>query len=153
MKKYLVFLSTILFALAFTFSACSKDDSDNNNNQKSKEELIAQGSWKYKSASNNGNPYTGFLSCQTDNVLDFNLNGTGVSDEGSTKCNAADPQTIPYTWSLINNKTEIQLSASLFTDTGTTITLVSVTETQLVVTIGVATPGPVLLVQVTFEHS
>jgi Lipocalin-like domain len=150
MKKYSIFLPAILFTLAFSFTACDKDDTPAN--QKSKEELIAQGTWKYKSASTSGAPYTGFATCQTDNVLDFNSNGTGVVDEGSTKCNLADPQTIPYTWSLINGKTEIQLSNSLFTDTGTTLTLVSVTETQLVVSVGVATPGPVILVQIIFEH-
>jgi hypothetical protein len=151
MKKYLFFLPTTLFALTFLFSACDKDDTPAN--QKSKEELVAQGSWKFKSASTSSGPYNSFATCQTDNVLDFNINGTGVVDEGSTKCNAADPQTMAYTWSLINNKTEIQLSAPLFTDSGTTLTLVSVTETQLVVSVGVSTAGPILLVQITFEHA
>ena len=151
MKKYLFFLPITLFALALGFTSCEKDDDPSS--QKSKEELIAQGSWKFKSASANGNPYTSFATCQTDNVLDFNINGTGVKDEGSTKCNAADPQSVPYTWTLANNKTEIQLSASLFTDTGTTLTIVSVSETQLVVSVGVSTVGPVLLVQIIFEHA
>ncbi|HUR66817.1 MAG TPA: lipocalin family protein [Chitinophagaceae bacterium] len=151
MKKYLLFLPAILFALSFTFTACDKNDTPSN--QKSKEELIAQGSWKFKSASNNGVPYTAFATCQADNILDFNINGTGVKDEGSTKCNAGDPQSVPYTWTLANNKTEIQLSSSLFTDTGTTLTIVSVTETQLIVSVGVATTGPIVLVQITFEHA
>lgn len=151
MKKYLFFLPATFVALAFLFSACDKDD--NPANPKSKEELIAQGTWKFKSASTSSGPYSSFATCQTDNVLDFNINGTAIVDEGLTKCNAADPQSVPYTWSLINNKTEVQLSAPLFTDSGTMLTLVSVTETQLVVTVGVSTAGPVLLVQITFEHA
>jgi hypothetical protein len=152
MKKYLFFVPASLFALAFLFSACNKDDTPAN--QKSKEELIAQGSWKFKSASNNGVAYNGFAACQTDNVLDFNSNGSGVVDEGSTKCSAGDPQTIPFTWSLLNNKTEMQLSVPLFTDSGTTLTLVSVSETQLVVSVGVSSGGgPVFLIQITFEHA
>jgi Lipocalin-like domain len=144
----LSFLAAIALTLAVGFSSCSKDDDD----PKSKEELMAQGSWKFKSATTNGAPYTSFPNCQTDNILSFNLAGTGVLDEGSTKCNAGDPQTRSFNWSLINNKTEIQLSTALFENSGTTVTLNSVTDTQLVITVGVATPGPVIAVQITFEH-
>jgi hypothetical protein len=148
MNKHMSFLSAIILTLAIGFSSCSKDDDD----PKSKEELMAQGSWKFKSATNNGAPYTSFPTCQTDNILSFNLAGTGVLDEGTTKCSVGDPQTRSFNWSLVNNKTEIQLSTPLFENTGTTVTLNSVTDSQLVITVGVATPGPVIAVQITFEH-
>lgn len=149
MKKYLPFLIVTLFAALNLFSSCKKDNDDP---PKTKRELLVQASWKYKSATVGGLPYTSFPSCQTDNTLSFNTAGTGVVDEGASKCNGGDPQTNPFTWSFQNAETEIQLSSALFTNGGTTITLISVTETELVVSFPVSTPGPIIIVQVTFQH-
>lgn len=149
MKKYLPFLVVTLFSALFLFSSCNKD---NNDPPKTKRELLVQASWKFKSATVAGAPYNNFPSCQTDNILSFNNSGSGVADEGATKCNAGDPQTNPFTWSFQNADTEIQLSSALFTNGGTTITLISISETELVISFPVSTPGPIIIVQVTFQH-
>lgn len=151
MKKYLFFLFAVIPALILGLSSCSKDD-DGNSNPKTKRELLTQSPWKYKSATVGGVPFSSFMTCQTDNTYSFNTSGSGVADEGATKCNAADPQSNPFTWSFQNAETEIVLSSPLFTNGGTTITLVSVSETELVVSFPYSTPGPVVIVQVTFMH-
>ncbi len=148
MKKHLFFLAAALPVMLLLFSSCDKKDDI----PKTKTELLTQASWRYKSASVGGIAYNNFAACQTDNILTFNASGNGVVDEGATKCNAGDPQTNPFTWSFQNGETLIQLSSPLFTNGDNTVTLVSVTETQLVLIIPVTTLGPTFLVEVTFQH-
>lgn len=149
MKKYLPFFAVPLFATLFLFSSCNKDNTDP---PKTKRELLVQASWKFKSATVNGIPFTSLPACQTDNIYSFNTAGTGVADEGATKCNIGDPQTNPFTWSFQNAETEILLSSPLFTNGSPTITLISISETELIVSFPYSTPGPILIVQVTFQH-
>lgn len=151
MKKYLSFLALALPLAWVLVSSCSKDN-DNGNPPKTKRELLVQSSWKYKSATVNGAPFAGLPTCQTDNIYSFNTSGSGAADEGATRCNAGDPQNNPFTWSFQNAETEILLSTPLFPNGGSTITLVSVTETELVVSFPYSTPGPIVIVQVTFQH-
>lgn len=149
MKKYLPFLISVPIVMIIFLTACSKDEQPN---QKTKRELLVQAPWKFKSASIGGTPYTSFASCQTDNILSFNTSGSGIVDEGAAKCNGGDPQTNPFTWSFQNAEGEIQFSSPLFTNGGTTVTIISLTETELAVSMPVSTPGPILLVQVVFQH-
>ena len=153
MKKQLRLLFVLVAANFFIFSSCHKSDSTPPPAPKTKTQLITQGTWKFKSATVGGSPYT-FPSCQTDNILSFGTagSGTGTVDEGVTKCNAGDPQINNFTWVFQNNETEILLSTPLFTNGSNTVTVISLTETELVLSMPVSTPGPVLIVQVTFQH-
>lgn len=130
---------------------------------KSNTELITQASWKYESASidsdNNGSGETplpgGTLqSCQTDNLLILNANGTGTVDEGTTKCNAADPQTAALTWSFTTNETIINFNSPVFAGVGGDFRIISLTETQLVLSKQVTLPPIPLPITViaTFKH-
>ena len=148
MKKYPFFLAAALPVLLFLFSSCKKED----DTPKTKTELLTQASWKYKSATVAGTPYNNFNSCQKDNILSFSVSGNGAMDEGATTCNAGDPQSMPFTWVFQNGETLIQFSSPLYTNGDNTVTLVSVTETQLVLIIPITTLGPTFLVEVTFEH-
>src|ERR1700730_3706778 len=89
-------------------SSCKKSSSNNKTNT----ELLTQSTWKYDHAGidldNNGTidsavPASFLQSCDTDGTITFNTAGSGVVDEGPTKCNAASPQSVPFTWSFKNN--------------------------------------------------
>jgi len=149
MKKQLSFLFVLIAANFFIYSSCNKDDYTPPT-PKTKTQLITQSNWKFKSATVGGSPYT-FPSCQTDNILSFSTAGTGTVDEGATKCNAGDPQINNFTWVFQNSETEILLSAPLFPNGSNTVTVNSITETELILTIPV-TIGPTIMVQVTFQH-
>lgn len=151
MKKYLLFLYLAIPALALGILSCNKDD-DGGNTPKTKRELLTQASWKYKSATVNGAAFNSFPTCETDNTVSFSNPNSGVRDEGLTKCDPGDPQSTPFTWSFQNGETEILLSSGLFTNGSATVTLVSVTETELVISFAYSTPGPIFFVQVTFQH-
>jgi hypothetical protein len=150
MQKQL--LSFSILALAFTFmvvTGCNNDDPDN---PKTKTELLTTGTWKFSTATSGGSDVSPFIqACLKDNIYTFFAAGTGTMDEGASKCNAGDPQQSPYTWNFISNETMIHVSSILFPGGTNDFTLVSLTETQLVVsqTINIGTPQNVV---VTFIH-
>jgi hypothetical protein len=153
MKKQLQLLVVLISANFFIFSSCNKS-TDPPPAPKTKTQLLAQGTWKFKSATASGTDISSSLqTCQKDNVLTFTTAGTGTVDEGLTKCNVADPQTSPLTWNFASNETILHVSTTLFSGTGNDFTLISLTETELVVSIGYAPPvGPILLIVITFQH-
>jgi hypothetical protein len=153
MKKQLSFLTSILVLFAFTFASCDKDD-NTTTTPKTKTELIVQSNWKFKSAFVGTTDYSsGLQACQKDNILTFNANGNGSADEGVSKCNMADPQTNPFTWNFQTSETELFISTILFTGGSKTFTLISLTETELVVSQAFTPPvGPTQVVVVTFNH-
>ena len=103
----------------FVLGSCKKKDSPI-----TKTQLLNQTPWIYNSAGidqdRNGTvdyplPSTSLQPCMIDNTYIFNTNGTGVINEGATKCDAAAPQTSPFSWSFADNETNINLqSTALF---------------------------------------
>lgn len=146
MKKYLFSFAASLFLTAIILSSCQKDAET----PKTKTELISQGSWKFKSATVGGSAYS-IPACQQDNIYTFLAGGTGSMDEGATKCNVGDPSPVLFTWTFKLSETNIFFSVPLFgTDT---VTLVSVSATELVVSYPYTPPvGPTLIIVVTFTH-
>ncbi|HPG12611.1 MAG TPA: lipocalin family protein [Chitinophagaceae bacterium] len=128
MKNTGLYLVSFLI-LTGTFFSCKK----NNDSPPTKTELLTTGSWKFNSATSSGIDVSGALqSCQKDNIYTFVAGGTGTADEGATKCDPADPQTSAFTWAWLSNETMLQLSASFFSGTTGDVTIVSLTDTELV---------------------
>jgi len=118
---------------------------------------ITRNTWKFQSATASGfGDVSSFLqACQKDNILTFAGTagtGTGTLDEGPTKCNAGDPQTSPFTWNFQSNESQLFVSATLFTSGSNTFNLVSVTQTQLVLSQQITVSGIPTTVTVTFIH-
>lgn len=152
MKKHRLFWA-IMTALALVgFMGCDKDDDDTP--AKTKTELITQGSWKFSTATVGGADVSAFLqTCQKDNVLTFVAAGsTGTVDEGATKCNAGDPQTSPFTWSFASGETQVNISTTLFAGGSSVFTLVSLSESQLVLSQNITVSGTTQNAVVTFVH-
>lgn len=151
MRKQLLLTSSILTIAFLIIIGCGKEK--NPAPAKTKTQLLIQTSWKFSNATVGGTDVSAFLqTCQKDNILTFATAGTGTVAEGTTKCNAADPQTSPFTWSFQSSETILFISATLFTGGSSTFTLVSLTETQLVVSQNVTVSGTTQNAVVTFIH-
>ena len=152
MQKKLILLSAIFSFSLLINSSCSKDD-DDAPAAKTKTELITKTTWKFSDAKVGGGSVSAFLqTCQKDNILTFVAAGTGTADEGTTKCDAADPQTNPFTWSFQTNETVLFVSTPLFTGGSSTFTIVSLTETELVVSQNITVSGTTQNAVITFVH-
>jgi hypothetical protein len=144
----------LLPLLSLIVFSCGKDDQPK---QPTKTEIIAQATWKYDNGGidndKNGTvdiPATGalLLACQADNTLLLNTNGTGVIDEGTTKCNTTDPQSMPITWNFTNNETALRLSGGSVLGIGGEFKVLELSTTKLSLSkdTTIAFLGPVALV-------
>jgi hypothetical protein len=117
---------------AFIFFACKKDDKT-----KTKAELLANGSWHVTAytvdppidwdgdGTDESDVYPVIEPCIKDDHTTFFADGTGELNEGATKCNQNDPQTVPLTWDLDQTETHLTVQGVLY--------LIDVlTETQMV---------------------
>ncbi len=152
MKKISGLILPFLFLTLLIVTSCQKED--DTPLPKTKTVLISQASWKFSNAMVGTSDVSAFLqACQKDNILTFAASGgTGNVDEGPTKCNGGDPQTNPFTWNFQSNETELFISATLFTGGSSTFTLVSLTETQLIVSQVITVGGTPQTAIVTFIH-
>ena len=150
-KKLILPVLILVFSLVIN-SSCSKDG-DDPPAAKTKTELLASSNWKFSDAKVNGISVASFLeTCQKDNILTFLAGGTGTADEGPTKCDAADPQTNPFTWSFQTNETVLFVSTPFFTGGSSTFTIVSLTDTQLIVSQTITVSGTAQNAEITFVH-
>lgn len=129
-----LFLAATLLLLAVSFG-CKKGSGS-----KSRTDLLAQAAWKYENAAvdvdRNGTPDSpvppGFLqACDLDNTITFNSNGTGLVDEGATKCNGGGPQTSPFTWTFKDNEQMITLTNIAFGGLNGDVKVVTINENKL----------------------
>jgi len=144
----------ILASLAFSMLLLSSCDKKSTTPPKTKTQLLTQASWKFKSATVSGADASSLIqACQKDNILIFISGGTGNVNEGASKCNSGDPDTVPFTWSFNSGETVITVSIQLFSGGSNDLTLSKLTETSLVLTMAYTpTVGPTQQVEVTFEH-
>lgn len=150
MKNLLASFSTILF-FGLLFSSCEKGNNDPP--AKSRTELISQGSWKFSSATAMGTDVSSFVDdCYKDNILTFNASGgTGNMNESANVCSPSTAGN--FTWTFQNNENELNVSASLFPGGSGVFTIVSISETTLVLAQDMTIPPyPTTNVQVTLVH-
>jgi len=140
----------ILSCLMVANTGCSKDD--DNPTPKTNTELLTMSAWKFSDAKVSGTSIASLLeTCQKDNILSFLAAGTGTAAEGATKCDPSDPDSNSFDWSFQTNETVLFVSTPFFTGGSSTFTIVSLTETQLVlsqtITIGIPQNA-----EITFIH-
>jgi hypothetical protein len=119
MKK-VIFLSSVAMAL-FTIG-CSKDN-DGKDGTSERMQLITSAAWKYDNAKidydKNGTPDMdlppGLLEdCDKDNIITFKSDGTGTIDEGATKCDVGNPQSVNITWEFKDDAKVINIPQNIF---------------------------------------
>lgn len=112
-------MCAIISCLAIAVFSCKKSS---DSSSKSKTELVAQSSWKLQTvgldADKNGSVdldlTSNIQSCDLDDTYTFKSDGTGVADEGGSKCNTSDPQTTSFSWAFKNNETVMSGNLSGF---------------------------------------
>lgn len=131
MKKLSLFL---LLGIALLSNNCKKSSSGNSNTT-----LLTTSAWIYDTggidADNNGtidSPFpAGFIqACEVDNLISFKSDGSGVIDEGATKCNTTDPQDRSFVWSFKNNNT-LNIPDSIYGVPGGDLKINTLTSTKL----------------------
>jgi hypothetical protein len=141
MKHYIPFL----FAVICICYSCKKDKDD-----ASRTELITSAAWKYDKAmvdsDSDGDgdidvPAGTVDECEADNTLTFKTDGTGVINEGATKCDSGDPQTVNFTWTFTNNETTINIPVGVFPGFSGDVKILSLTSTKLQLQKVVTVPG------------
>ncbi|MGC4037359.1 MAG: lipocalin family protein [Chitinophagaceae bacterium] len=152
MQKKALYPALIIFSGACVFFACKKDSTNNNTSGKTKTQLITSSTWRFDNAKLAGVDVSGaFDDCEKDNTVTFVSNGTGTVDEGATKCDAADPQTVPFDWTFENNESSIHTTTPLFPGTSD-FKINSLSETQLAVAKDTVILGTTQTFVVTFKH-
>ncbi|HLG38165.1 MAG TPA: lipocalin family protein [Chitinophagaceae bacterium] len=149
MKRQLLFSSLIIVTL-FIITGCGKDDPAP---AKTKTELITQGSWKFDNATASGiGDISGAINaCLKDNIAVFTSTGSLTIDESANVCSPTYAGN--YTWEFQSNETILHLNAPIFTGGSTDFTIVSITETNLVLSqVMTVAPYPPTTVEVTFKH-
>jgi hypothetical protein len=151
----------ILFtATVFTFlMSCEKDD--NTPAPKTEAQLIGSGmAWKFSKATSGGVDVSSLVEvCMKDNLITMNdasPTKTGNVNEGATKCNASDPQQVDFTWTYDGSTKLMTISSTggvrILPGGSNVFTLVSVTETQMVLSQNITFMGSTQLAQATFIH-
>ncbi len=120
MKTQKFALLIALFSL-FTLASCNKDKDPK---AKSKEDLLAEKKWKTTALTINPgivHPITGatvtdlytqiYKDCNRDDYVQFMKNGQYISDQGTTRCDATDPQTETGTWVFNGDKTKVTITS------------------------------------------
>jgi hypothetical protein len=153
MKKFICTPLLSLTLVLFVLSSCDKEE-DNTPAPKTKTELITQGSWKFQSANSSlagdisSQPV---IACYIDNVMTFSSNLSGTISEGAVSCTVPAPPT--FTWAFQTNETILHLNFTLFSGGSPDFTIVSLTETNLVLSQVVTFPTfPAQTITVTFKH-
>jgi hypothetical protein len=133
MKKFL----WISASLTILVVCCKKNNSSSNSN--SQMTLMTQAVWKYDTSGIDLNKDgivdfadTTLQPCFKDNTFQFNKDSTVIVNEGATKCNASDPQTATYSWSISNTNPPI-LKSNADPILATGLPVLTLTSTKLTV--------------------
>lgn len=152
-------MRTPLLLVAGIFSllsiSCGKDNEDpEKTTNKSRTELLTEKAWKVTAvgldSDKNGTvdaPFNSVPACELDNTIKFEANGTGLMDEGATRCAAEDPQTSTVAWAFNNGEQILVITGAGDYLSGST-TIKSISDTKLEVYI----EGSSFRVYFTLQH-
>lgn len=136
-----------VFTSILVSASCSKNESAGS----TKTELLVSAPWKYNDAGldvnkdgfiDTGLPPGYLYDCDKDNTITFKNDGTGIIDEGAVKCDPANPQTTPFTWTFKNGETVINFPTAVLPNISGDVTIHTLTSTELVLLkeINIGTP-------------
>jgi hypothetical protein len=152
MMKRLISLMSLLAIVATVNVSCSKDDDPAQPAGKTKTELITKASWKFEKAVAGGSDISlAIKSCLKDNTVTFAVNKTGSISEEADICSPSSAGN--FTWEFQTNETILHSSQPVFPGGSNDFKIVSLTETNLVVSqMMTVSPYPPTTVEVTFKH-
>ena len=141
-------LAIVFCFTAFFFTSCDKNETPAPT-PPTKTELITKSSWKFSTALAGSTDVSNApqLACFKDNIITFSTNLTGNINEGTNICSPTTAGS--FTWNFASSETILHISTVLITGGSNDFTLVSLTETQLVVSQNYPSIG---VITVTFIH-
>lgn len=114
MKKHFVKLLVVLW-LPAAFAGCEKETG------KTKTEYLTALSWRLENAGIDSNrdgivdiADTSLQDCAKDGTLGFFTKGTGLLDEGPTRCSPDDPQSRTFSWAFLNNEMQLEFDGKVY---------------------------------------
>lgn len=142
-------LASIL-SITLLFSCQKEVQNEGNNNNSNNVRLLTASPWKLTSfqvtvGTTTEEVFSDLEPCSVDGTITFKSDKTAILDEGSMKCEPADPQTITSTWHFSDNDTKLTLA-------GETATLLALTETELKTSTTVDIDGVAEVRVQTFKH-
>lgn len=139
---------SILALFLFVLSSCTKEEA-----AKTKTDLISQKAWtiqkfELKEGSDAWvDEFPTFNACSKDDRYVFKADNTYEFNEGPTKCDPSDPQIYATgSWSFASNETKLLID-------GEEYTIVSLTETNLIVSVQETIDGILFQQRVTFKNN
>src|SRR5688572_6362673 len=149
MKRLFSFAIYSLALAILLAGNCNKDETP----PPTKSEMITSSSWKFEKATASGFDISAQVpACFKDNVISFSSNGSGTVSEGTLACTPQAPPT--FTWSFQSNETVLNLSTPLISGGSGNFNLVTLNQTNLVISQDMIIPPsstPVTVV-ITFKH-
>ncbi|HTQ26489.1 MAG TPA: hypothetical protein VMI35_00100 [Puia sp.] len=143
MKKTFFIVFLLPASILYMTTGCSKSGSSNNgnnNNEDANMKLITAGPWIYDTAGvgadNSGTivyalPPGTIKDCQKEDTLYFKSDGTGTEVQGPLKCDTSNTKPVTFTWAFNSQENMLTSSDTLFASFGGSITITSLTSTQL----------------------
>lgn len=149
MKHNFLKVTAFFLLIIIVFTACKKTK------VKTKTDLLTQSTWRFDKATAFGTDISSQIpTCIKDNIITFVSNGTGTISEGLDIC--VPPTSGSLMWSFQNTETILNLSAPLFPGGSGSFTIVTLNETNLVISQVMTLPPPApqipVTVEITFKH-
>jgi len=141
--KHAVLVASLFLVVAAV--SCKKDD---DNDELTTFQLITSATWSIDSVGwdmdNNGqiDGAAPVQACDVDNTITFSSDSTGVVDEGATKCNTANPQTVPFEWTLNDSTKVLFMTGNIPSLLSGEVRLVNVTNDNLTLSKRITTDFP-----------
>ncbi|HMT73857.1 MAG TPA: lipocalin family protein [Chitinophagaceae bacterium] len=147
--RFPLYISLLMLLIT---AACQKEDEEDT---LTKTELIVSSGWKFDKATAGvyGDISAYIDACYKDNVITFSTGGTGTVNEATVVC--APSTAGSFTWSFTNNETTLNTSSALFPGGAGNFTIVSLNETNLVLSMPFTIPPPVsqtVVTEITLKH-
>jgi hypothetical protein len=137
------------FFSTFILGSCNKNDTPD----PTYTDHILRAAWKFDKAMSGGTDVSAFLNaCYKDNTTTFVASGSGTLDEGATKCNSSDPQSVNFTWNFTNDGHTLNVSAGIVAGQSGAFTVIKLDETQMILEGSFSTSSGTITGQIYFKH-
>ncbi len=151
MKKQFSLFSTVCIVSIFLLSSCQQDD--NLPVIKTKTQLITQGAWSFDKAFQGTADVSAQVPiCYKDNIISFtsSTNGTVLNPVQCTP--PPDNTPTSFTWNFRSGETVLNLNAPLFPGGSNSFSIVTLSETSLVISQDVIIPPLTTPTNVIFHY-
>jgi hypothetical protein len=147
MQNRLISFASLFILLAILHISCSKNDDPAPPAGKTKTEFITKAPWKFESI----DPALAqtYITCFIDNTVTFTADGKGTCPDTGTQCN---PATGNFNWNFTDSESKLHLDATLIPAGSGDFSIITLNETNLVVSQTITSPVGPVLITVTFKH-